>query len=316
MKKNLKRITAMLSALLITAMPAQAFAADTVCNLKGNLSQVKVKSSYSEIFSGKNCEDLLKNWGFKDAKVVKTATPVNNKVSVKNQCDTAGCDLSKQECNGNDCVTNNDCVANKDCVVSKDCAQNSSNCAKAGKINFKAANCNIGKNVNNNTDKDVNIGNDANTGKDVTNNTPPVNNNDKANETNTTPVVAASEAQQVTNIVNKERAAAGLASLTLDASLSKVAQAKAEDMAKNGYFSHTSPTYGSPFDMMKSFGVKYSAAGENIAKGQRSADSVMNAWMNSSGHRANILNGNYEKIGVGYTTDSQGNTYWVQMFIR
>ena len=89
-----------------------------------------------------------------------------------------------------------------------------------------------------------------------------------------------------------------------------------EDMMKNGYFSHTSPTYGSPFEMMKTFGITYKSAGENIAKGQKTPAAVMNGWMNSSGHRANILNASYEQIGVGFCKDSSGVTYWVQMFIR
>ena len=80
-----------------------------------------------------------------------------------------------------------------------------------------------------------------------------------------------------------------------------------------GYFSHTSPTYGSPFDMMKNYGILYKAAGENIAQGQTSAQQVMNAWMNSSGHRANILNSTYTHIGVGYVSDGH---YWTQMFIK
>ena len=87
-------------------------------------------------------------------------------------------------------------------------------------------------------------------------------------------------------------------------------------MMKNGYFSHTSPTYGSPFEMMKTFGITYKSAGENIAKGQKTPAAVMNGWMNSSGHRANILNASYEQIGVGFCKDSSGVTYWVQMFIR
>lgn len=120
--------------------------------------------------------------------------------------------------------------------------------------------------------------------------------------------------KQVAALTNSERNAAGLESLTLDAQLSKLAKLKAEDMAKNGYFSHTSPTYGSAFDMMKSYGVSYRTAGENIAKGQKSAESVMQGWMNSSGHRANILNSAYTHIGVGYAVDSRGNTYWVQIF--
>ena len=123
-------------------------------------------------------------------------------------------------------------------------------------------------------------------------------------------------AQEVIKLVNKERNAAGLSALTENSRLSEAAQAKAEDMMKNGYFSHTSPTYGSPFEMMKTFGITYKSAGENIAKGQKTPAAVMNGWMNSSGHRANILNASYEQIGVGFCKDSSGVTYWVQMFIR
>ncbi|MGM0881988.1 MAG: CAP domain-containing protein [Bacillota bacterium] len=115
---------------------------------------------------------------------------------------------------------------------------------------------------------------------------------------------------QVIDLVNQERAKAGLPAVKSDALLTKVATEKARDMDVNNYFSHTSPTYGSPFDMMRQFGVTYSYAGENIASGQRTPQEVMTAWMNSSGHRANILGKNFTKIGVGYV-----NGEWVQMFI-
>ncbi|WP_025692042.1 CAP domain-containing protein [Paenibacillus zanthoxyli] len=116
--------------------------------------------------------------------------------------------------------------------------------------------------------------------------------------------------QQVVDLVNQERAKAGLAPLKALDSLNKVAAAKATDMRSNNYFDHTSPTYGSPFDMMSSFGVTYNYAGENIAKGQRTPEEVMNAWMNSPGHKANILNKNFNYIGVGFD-----NYYWAQEFI-
>ena len=123
------------------------------------------------------------------------------------------------------------------------------------------------------------------------------------------------QANKVLNLVNQERTKAGLSRLTLNSKLSSVAQMKAEDMAKNRYFSHNSPTYGSAFDMMKDYGISYMTAGENIAKGQKSAEAVMNAWMNSQGHRANILRDRYTELGVGYAVDENGTTYWVQMFI-
>ncbi len=122
--------------------------------------------------------------------------------------------------------------------------------------------------------------------------------------------------QQVADLVNKERAAVGLPALKVNTQLAGVAEKKAEDLRDKNYFDHNSPTYGSPFDMMKQFGIKYSTAGENIAKGQRTPSDVMNGWMNSPGHKANIMNANYTEIGVGYVTDSNGGTYWVQMFIR
>ncbi|MBQ9519394.1 MAG: hypothetical protein IJR59_05835 [Firmicutes bacterium] len=126
--------------------------------------------------------------------------------------------------------------------------------------------------------------------------------------------VDVSTAQQILSLVNSQRAANGLSLLTLNTNLSRVAQAKAEDMKNKNYFSHNSPTYGSPFDMMKSFGISYRAAGENIAKGQKTPSAVMTAWMNSSGHRKNILNANYTQLGIGYVYNN-GSPYWVQMFI-
>lgn len=118
--------------------------------------------------------------------------------------------------------------------------------------------------------------------------------------------------QKVVELTNQERRKHGLPELQIDLALSRVARMKSEDMQKNNYFSHTSPTYGSPFDMMRDFGISYRAAAENIAQGQRTAEEVVQAWMNSSGHRANILNKNYTHIGVGHTPN--GN-YWTQMFI-
>ena len=119
--------------------------------------------------------------------------------------------------------------------------------------------------------------------------------------------------QQVVTLVNKERAKEGLAPLAVDTELARVAQLKAQDMHDKKYFSHTSPTYGSPFDMMKQFSISYKSAGEKIAKGQTSATQVVEAWMNSEGHRANIMDKKFTHIGVGYVKD--GN-YWVQMFIK
>lgn len=118
---------------------------------------------------------------------------------------------------------------------------------------------------------------------------------------------------EVVRLVNIEREKAGLSPFTSSSELSKVARMKSEDMARNNYFSHTSPTYGSPFDMMKKFGIRYNRAGENIAKGYSSAQAVVRGWMNSSGHRANILNPSFNTLGVG-AYNSNGTIYWTQMF--
>lgn len=121
---------------------------------------------------------------------------------------------------------------------------------------------------------------------------------------------------EVARLVNVERAKAGLPALTMNWELSRVARYKSQDMINKNYFSHQSPTYGSPFQMMENFGIRFTAAGENIAYGQRTPQEVMTAWMNSSGHRANILSANYTQIGVGVAKASNGTLYWTQMFIR
>ena len=118
--------------------------------------------------------------------------------------------------------------------------------------------------------------------------------------------------QEVIRLTNIERAKYGLKPLTEDWELSRVARYKSQDMHDRRYFDHNSPTYGTPFQMMKAFGLSYRSAGEKIAMGYRTPQSVVTGWMNSSGHRANILSSSYTKIGVGYVAD--GN-YWTQQFI-
>ncbi len=118
--------------------------------------------------------------------------------------------------------------------------------------------------------------------------------------------------QEVVRLVNARRAQNGLKPLAENWELSRVARYKSADMAGKRYFSHESPTYGSPYQMMRSFGISFRSAGENIAYGQRTPAAVVGAWMNSSGHRANILNSSYTHIGVGY---HEAGNYWTQMFI-
>jgi len=117
---------------------------------------------------------------------------------------------------------------------------------------------------------------------------------------------------QVIKLINDIRAQNGLKPLKSNWELSRVARYKSQDMHDKKYFSHTSPTYGSPFTMITNFGISYRTAGENIAMGYKTPQAVVDGWMNSSGHRANILNASYTQIGVGYV--ASGN-YWTQMFI-
>lgn len=121
------------------------------------------------------------------------------------------------------------------------------------------------------------------------------------------------EEQQMLNLVNQERQKQGLQPLKANLELTKVARVKAKDMIDNNYFAHQSPTYGSPFDMMKQFGISYRTAGENLA-GNQTVEGAHNALMNSDGHRANILNANYTEVGIGIVSGGPYGKMFVQMF--
>lgn len=123
-----------------------------------------------------------------------------------------------------------------------------------------------------------------------------------------------SKVDAVLELVNVEREKMGIKPLILDNNVSKVAQLKAEDMANNGYFAHESPTYGSPFEMLNQYNIFFSIAGENIAMGQKTPEKVMVSWMNSPGHRANILDSRFENIGIGLY-EKNGIINWVQQFV-
>lgn len=124
------------------------------------------------------------------------------------------------------------------------------------------------------------------------------------------------EEDKVLELVNRERANRGLQLLKGNSELKRVARKKCQDMINKNYFAHESPTYGSPFKMMESEGIRFTAAGENIAMGQPTAEQVMSAWMNSPGHRNNILSPAYTDLGVGVAKDKNGNLYWTQLFIK
>ena len=119
---------------------------------------------------------------------------------------------------------------------------------------------------------------------------------------------------QVLSLVNEERAKEGLPALSLNTSLSGAASVRAEEIQTS--FSHTRPGGKDFSTVLKESGISYRAAGENIAYGQTSAQKVMNDWMNSAGHRANILNSSYTEIGIAHVESPSGTDYWVQLFIR
>lgn len=127
------------------------------------------------------------------------------------------------------------------------------------------------------------------------------------------PAPAGPYAQQVADLVNAERAKAGCGPLSVDAKLTAAAQSHSEDMANRGYFDHASPEGHHADHRIEAAGYRWSAWGENIARGQKDPAAVMNAWMNSPGHRANILNCSFKQIGVGVRTGS-GGPWWTQVF--
>lgn len=138
------------------------------------------------------------------------------------------------------------------------------------------------------------------------------NNNNSNNTTNTTSLT--SDEWEVFNLINQQRSQNGLSPLKIDYEVQRVARIKAQDMVNNNYFSHTSPTYGSPFNMLNNFKVSYRTAGENIA-GNSSNSAAVTAWMNSSGHKANILNSSFNYTGIGVINGSKYGKIYVQMFI-
>ncbi len=132
-------------------------------------------------------------------------------------------------------------------------------------------------------------------------------------DTETAPVQPESSfAAQVIDLVNIERAREGLKPLTYDAAIEDAALVRAKEIQTS--FSHTRPNGTSFATAMKEAGVNYRRAGENIAWGQKTPEEVVSAWMNSPSHRANIMNANYGRIGVGHLTNARGTSYWVQLF--
>jgi uncharacterized protein YkwD len=129
-----------------------------------------------------------------------------------------------------------------------------------------------------------------------------------------TPGDLARTAAEVTELTNRERARAGLPPLTTDALLTTAAQAHSADMVARVFYSHTSPDGSQPWDRAAAAGSHRRTIGENIACGQRSPAEVVDGWMNSPGHRANILKPDFTHIGIGLAGGGPAGTYWTQLF--
>ena len=135
----------------------------------------------------------------------------------------------------------------------------------------------------------------------------PETDNDTADEGSVHPYI-----NEVLKLVNEERAKAGLSELKLDAAVTAAANVRAKEIKQS--FSHTRPDGSSFSTALTEQGAAYRGSGENIAWGQKTPEQVMNAWMNSDGHRANILNKSFTNLGVGYYLDESGTAHWVQLF--
>ena len=135
---------------------------------------------------------------------------------------------------------------------------------------------------------------------------------DETPDTPETPDAGSTYAQQVVNLVNIERQKEGLSPLTIDEKLSAAADIRAKEIQTS--FSHTRPNGSSFSTALKEAGAVYRRSGENIAWGQKSPEEVVKAWMNSAGHRANIMNKNYSRIGVSHVKNAAGTSYWAQLF--
>lgn len=237
----------------------------------------------------------------------------NNNTNVETDKETSNDIITGTDCETNNGTntgtnngTNNDITTGTDCEINNDTNTGTNN-GTNNDITI-GTDCDINNGTNTGTDNGTN--NDTSTGTDNGTNNDTNTGNDSTTDTDVSTQTAYEN--KVLELVNAERAKQGLQPLEMDESVRSVARLKSQDMSKNNYFSHTSPTYGTPFEMLKKYGISYKSAGENIAQGYQTPEQVVQGWMNSSGHRANILNASYTHIGIGYEAD--GN-YWTQMFI-
>ncbi|MEF2966889.1 CAP domain-containing protein [Paenibacillus sp. M1] len=292
MKKRLITggLTALLAAGLILPTSASAAGSDSSAN--------DANSYWKNIFNSIPWEQIFKQLPVQNGQNGNIQFPGGNNGTPQKGTDQTGDSQDNAQQNDNNQNSTTDETGNTDNSNVSDDANNGDDSAVTDDSNSNASDDSA------NADDSANSGNTNNSGNTGTSD------NSGSNTQQGTLNAGSEFAAEVINLVNQERAKQGLKPLAADEELNNMALAKAKDMSQNNYFDHTSPTYGSPFQMMSQFGISYSYAGENIAMGQKTPADVVNAWMNSEGHRANILNANYTLIGVGYY-----NGYWAQEFV-
>ena len=253
------------------------------------------------------CKDCEKEPAQNELPIEKGTLPEKNKEIGDHSTTTV--------CPENNCNTQNTKPINKNNNANK---RNNANTNENNKPNeANNANTNETNKPNENNNANTNETNKPNENNNTnTNEANKPNENNNANKDNkndiSNPTQNLSYAEQVVNLVNEERAKIGLNALTIDSNLQNAAQIRATEIEIS--FSHTRPNGTSFATAIREQGISYRTAGENIAYGQRSPEEVVEAWMNSEGHRANILNANFNKIGVGYYQNNRGVKYWSQEF--
>ena len=289
-----KKFKTLLAAGLVTVLAGSSIVSSSALSKKV-VSNYKTKGAIYLCINGKKYKISL-GCNNKPSQDEDSSTEDNNNSNI-------GSDNSQDNNDSN--IDNDNNQDNNDSNIDNDNSQDNND--------SNIDNDNNQDNNDSNTDNDNNQNNDDSNNDDIVEN--PSTDDSTSNDNQNTTGSFYSFQKEVVRLVNVERSKRGLKELSFNTQLSNVATLKSQDMIDQNYFSHTSPTYGSPFDMMKQFNISYRTAGENIAMGQKTPAEVVNAWMNSQGHRENILNSNFTEIGVGVAKSSNGTLYWTQMFI-
>lgn len=244
------------------------------------ITQILNKSNHS------NVSDKLKDIDFSEIlnKLMSGGCAAQNGANNNNNsCPNGSCDDKNTAC------TNGSCDKKDPICPDGNCDKTDTNCPGGNCANNNTQNNNTKPSVNDNTQ-----------------------NNNQSAKKDTATVTMSEYASEVVRLVNQERAKNGLSALTVDAKVQAAAEVRAKEQAT--VFSHTRPNGTSCFTALQESGAKYNVAGENIAMGQTTPEQVMKDWMNSQGHRENILKSNFSRIGVGIYKDASGRLYWAQMF--